>query len=442
MRRFSTRRISQKRFERVTSQKVAQEINDGGKFYHWYDEPDTVDIPIDLSYILDIVQNAMTKCGKTKLSKFLYEMDLATIYLRIIYNKNVVKVGILKRFCKTFGIEPKDLEGKGAILNPIFPLAMDSKAFIKVKSHASNEGRIAFAYMSVKRLSYHNQDPVLLRCFANAVIEVGGDIIGQPRLEKKALVIFANRILARALVASGLSYGRKTLSDPSLDPLVEQNRELCQFHIRATLNEEGWPTLTIKHRKANLEIAWGRSVDITDKLSREQIDELKEIVEKLGKRKMPIGSIEGPELMRIITLNSPRLLHQEENLLIHNHKQEQWPSRFPTRVHLSKRGRITAFWEIHFNRSEIIDLIHDEYGMLPGTWKAKRFENLYEAYRKYRGRKLTEEEIQEIRKVKEENPPKVSAEWISEKMQELFPGVEWGGDLERIRRMLGRKKSE
>jgi len=35
---------------------------------------------------------------------------------------------------------------------------------------------------------------------------------------------------------------------------------------------------------------------------------------------------------------------------------------------------------------------------------------------------------------------KITAEWISKKMQELFPGVEWGGDLERIRRMLGRKK--
>jgi len=39
-------------------------------------------------------------------------------------------------------------------------------------------------------------------------------------------------------------------------------------------------------------------------------------------------------------------------------------------------------------------------------------------------------------------PHQGSAEWISEKVRELFTGVEWGGDLERIRRMLGRKKSE
>jgi len=41
-----------------------------------------------------------------------------------------------------------------------------------------------------------------------------------------------------------------------------------------------------------------------------------------------------------------------------------------------------------------------------------------------------------------DNPPKVTVEWISEKVKELFPSVEWRGDLERIRRMLGRKKSE
>ena len=125
-------------------------------------------------------------------------------------------------------------------------------------------------------------------------------------------------------------------------------------------------------------------------------------------------------------------------MLIHNHKQEQWPSRFPTRVHLSKRDRITAFWEIHFTSPELIDLIHDEYGMLPGTWKAKRFENLYEAYRKYRGRRLTDEEILNVKKVIEENPSKITAEWISKKIQEMFPSVKWGGDLEWIRKKLGR----
>ena len=125
-----------------------------------------------------------------------------------------------------------------------------------------------------------------------------------------------------------------------------------------------------------------------------------------------------------------------------SHREKQWYEGYPTSVRLSKEGRITAFWENHFTSPELIDLIHNEYGLLPNTWKARRYERLYEVYKRYRGKKLTDEEIQEVRNIRTENPPKVSAEWISEKMRELFPSVEWGGDIERIRRMLGRKKSE
>lgn len=89
-----------------------------------------------MSYVRHIVENEMTKYHKTKLRQFLYERNLATVYARIKYSKNIVKVKILKRFCKTFDIDLNDLERKGAILNQIFPLDMDSKAFIKVKSHA------------------------------------------------------------------------------------------------------------------------------------------------------------------------------------------------------------------------------------------------------------------------------------------------------------------
>jgi len=114
----------------------------------------------------------------------------------------------------------------------------------------------------------------------------------------------------------------------------------------------------------------------------------------------------------------------------------------PTKIHFSKKGRITAYWEVHFTRPDLIELFHNEYGMLPGTWKARRFENLYEAYRTFRGRRLTDKEILEIRKVKDENPSELSVEWVSEKVQELFPEVEGARNLEKIRRMLGWKESE
>jgi len=224
--------------------------------------------------------------------------------------------------------------------------------------------------------------------------------------------------------------------------LVGKNPELFRYHIKATLTEEGWPSLRISHNRVRFIIGWGRSVDITDKLSSEQIEVLKHIAKEHNKRKIGIRSIRDYHILKIINQRESKLLEMESFLLSNNHPNVIWPARHPTRVHISKAGRITTFWEIYLTRLELIDLIDDEYGLLPGTWKAKRFGNLYEAYKKYRGRRLTYEEIQEIRKVKEENPKKISAEWVSEKVQELFPGALWGKDLEKIRRKLRRREEE
>lgn len=429
----------QKRLKEVAGKKEPREVVSQERLYHWHNEPDTADIPIDLSYVRNVVEYEMARYSTTMMRKFLRERNLGVVRDWIIHNQSNVKVGTLKRFCKVFGIDPNNLE-KGVILNPSFPLDMSSRAFIKVKSHVLNEGRIEFGYKSVYSLDYHNQDPVLLWYFANAVREAGGNIIGKPHLEVRELVISADRVLARALVASGLPFGRKTLRNPSLDPIIEKDPKLLKYHIQATLPEEGWFSLKINHGRAYFDIAWGRSVDITDKLTEGQIESLREISKSIRKRKIPIGSIIDPDLDRNIRQRPPNIFRKELDLLSLTHEGKLSCGGYPTKVHLSKSGRITAFWEIHFTDPKQIDLIHDEYGMPSGTWKAKRFENLYEAYKKYRGRRLTKEEIQEIRKIKEENPPDISVEWISEKMKELFPDVEWGGDLERIRKMLGRKE--
>jgi len=201
--------------------------------------------------------------------------------------------------------------------------------------------------------------------------------------------------------------------------------------------------LTIsKSGRAYFDIAWGRSVDITDKLSEEQREKVRQLVEELGRRKIPARFVGGPEAWNIMQQNPPKSFVQETDLLNLAHKEIIWPGGYPTRIHLSKKDRITAFWEIHLTRPDLIDLIHDEYGMLPGTWKVRRFENLYDAYRKFRGRKLTDEEIREIRKIKEENQHKISVEWVSEKVQELFPDAQQARDLEKIRKMLGRSEKE
>jgi len=318
---------------------------------------------------------------------------------------------------------------------------MRSNDFIRLKSHVLNEGRISVKKKSVGALSYVNQDPMLLRFFADIIRGVGGSIRRELRFEGYGLAAYADPVLARALVFSGLPFGRKTRTNPPLDPYLRQNSELFHHHIKATLTEEGWCSLTItKSRTARFDIAWGRSIDITDKLSSDQVNVITNISEILKKRKIAIGYIKDYDLINRIILISPISFDQELYLLNSTHKEKNWPNGHPFKIHLSKIGRITASWEVHFTRPDLIDLIHDEYGMLPGTWKARRFENLYEAYRKFRGRRLTDEEIQEIRKVNEENPPEISVEWVSERVQELFPEDKGAKNLEKIRRMLGWKE--
>jgi len=386
----------------------------------------------------------MAHYGTTNVAKFLRERGLKSVCRWIKQEQCNVTVGTLKLFCKTFDVDPNELEQKCIVLSPRFyPVDMSSQSFIKLKTHVLNEGRVSLHIKIVGILSYINQDPVLLKYFADTVREAGGAIKEELTFEGNGLVAHANPVLARALDASGLQYGRKTRTNPSLDPLLGQNPNFFRYHIQATLTEEGWCTLTInKSRRACFDIAWGRSVDITNKLSEEQRENIRQLVKERRRRKIPVRIIGGPEAWNIIQQNPPRSFIQEIGLLTVAHKDIRWPGGYPTRIHLSKKDRITAFWEIHFTRPDLIDLIHDEYSMLPSTWKVRRFENLYEAYTKYRGRRLTDEDIQAIGKVKDDNPPEISVEWVSEKVRELFPDAQQARDIEKIKKILGRSEKE
>jgi len=435
--RYGSRQSRAEFFEAIRREK--KEVESSG-YYHWYDEPKMTRITIHSSYVRQSIEREVKRSGATSISDFFREKGLKrgdrVLYKRWIDKKEkAVTVGVLGRFCEQLNISLNEIERRGVISEPHFyPINMRSRGFVKMRTHILDEGTNS----SKNRLKYSNQDPVLLKYFADAVREAGGIIITKPRLRPGAMEIEANSALGRALEASGLPGGRKTISNPSLDPMVEKDPKSKRYHIQAALTEEGWHSLGVHKRRARFEIAWGRAVDITDELSSEQIEQLRKTEKEHG-RKIPIRSIEDPEILRIIKEKPPRPLHQELALLETSHPEKEWPEEHPTRVHVSTGHRVTSFWEIHTLRSDLIDIIHDEYGMLPGTWKAERFERLYEVYTKYRGRKLTDEEIQDIRKIKEENPPDISAAWVSEKTQKLFPGTEWAEDIERIKRMLQRK---
>jgi len=120
----------------------------------------------------------------------------------------------------------------------VYPVDMRSMSFIKLKTHVLNEGKILLGKKIVRILGYANQDPILLQYFVEVVKKAGGSIKGEPRLETHKLVVYANPVLARALNASGLPFGRKTRTNPPIDPHLKQDRELFRYHIKSTLTEE------------------------------------------------------------------------------------------------------------------------------------------------------------------------------------------------------------
>lgn len=433
------------------SERVWREFHKEGRreerYYHWYDEPDTIWLTVDLEHLRRLAESKIEGSAYEDIYSFIKGKGLSEreqkLYERWMkMEQGIVAAGDLKSFCKQFNIDLKELEQRRIILQPCnYPLDMMSEAFLKVKTHILNEGSIVNHRLKYGhyRTRYNNQDPVLIKYFIDAVRGVDRALVKKPGLKDYSICVYTNPVLGRVLSASGLPSGRKTITNPSLDPLLIKHPNIARYHIQATLTEEGWVSLDIKGRQVVFEIAYGRAVDITDKLSIEQIEQLRRM-EQQHEWKIPIGSIKDPQILNVIYGEPPEALRQELALLKEFHPGEKWPKLCPTRVHVSREGRATSFWEIHVSRPELVDLIHDEYGMLPGTWKGERFEKLYSVYVKYRGRKLAEEEVEEIEKVKKENPTDISLEWISQKMQELFPDVGWGKDVEKIRRQMRKKE--
>lgn len=97
-----------------------------------------------------------------------------------------------------------------------------------------------------------------------------------------------------------------------------------------------------------------------------------------------------------------------------------WRHPRPDILSKTKDDRVTVEWRLETRRHGLVDLVHDYYGMLPGTWKSMVFEKLYHFYKDYRGRRLTDHEVEELHRIKKEYPWKAPQEWIQQKTRELF----------------------
>ena len=97
-----------------------------------------------------------------------------------------------------------------------------------------------------------------------------------------------------------------------------------------------------------------------------------------------------------------------------------WRHPVPVRLLKTRDDRVTVQWRLETRRRKIVDLIHDCYGMLPGTWKSLVFEEMYRFYRDHRGRRLRDYEVEEFHEIRKRYPWDPPQWWVERKLRELF----------------------
>ena len=384
--------------------------------YHWYDEP----------------PSAYVELNAEKFKQLLEEFNLSWRAIIPEGRKTVkIKVGELLELCKRFGLDPNLLEER-AVFTRKFPVNLRSRALIKLKTHILNEGSISLrTNRRQPKAKYINKDPALHKYVMDLLRQLGAPRLKPPkyREDKNAYVTYLDSATARILHRAGIPIGAKTVTNPSLDPKVYVDPELQRYHFQATLTEEGTSIVRVKGRRVAMRISWARGIDITDKLTEEQKEKLKEIIGPVGRIALGklMDKIEdekmSSDILEVIERNKPKLINEEVALLNQLYKKQVEPrfvEAYPERMQLSKEGRFTVLWRAYMDKPKAIDIIVREYGALPGTWKDERLRRQYEIFLKYRGRKLREKEIIEIKKQINSIPSRMPKEWRVRKFEEIF----------------------
>lgn len=411
--------------------------------YHWYDEPNYAKLLIKMEPLKKIIYNLMDEFGIKYPYRFFRKVlklseTQAIKYIKWLRSEEKeLSVAALKEFCRIFKVKFDDLEKLNLFIDRKFPIPLDSPTIAKIKTHILNEGLITQDKPGRERIAYINKDPVLHRYFRKLLFEIGYTCKSPPLPRERSLRSNAPATLARALHKAGLPYGKKTITNPSLDPQVYTNPEVRKYHFQATLTEEGCSSLFISKNRLRMQIAWKRGIDITDKLTPTQIDKIK----KLAKNgEISLTKIEDAKIKRVVLQNPPIALIQEAKLLAHVHKDKidvsKWPRPHPSVIKISKEGRITVTWIWTTGRMDLIDLMYNEYGMLPGTSKSEIFKKFYELFIQYRGKLLSEDESKMLRGLIKQVRLEYSEEWLKNKLKELFPNADWIKDERKVRRWL------
>ncbi len=389
------------------------------RFYHWWQEPDNVQHYVNMGKLKTILDKRLNELGAKSLRSYILKelklprtrYDYYTYLFKELRDKPV-EIKTLKRFCEDFRIPYIELERETVFSKVRFPLDLNNPSIFMLASHIINEGHMRTENKSIE---YYNKDPVLHFHFKNRVEEIGGSFSG-PFEAKKALVSYADPLTGRLLNAIGVPYGSKTINQPFVD-FKRMSNDVWKYHVQTTLAEEGAFTLRVSDKRLTAKIKIMRAVDVTDILPRS-------FIESLDYGPTVVGEIRDKGILKLIAKYFPDLLIAEYHEFARRHRGQVnmylWHMPYLIRVQKSKDERVTAHWSFEVARSELIDLIYDYYGVLPSTWKSIAFEKRYQFYLEHRGKKLTENEIEELHQIEKQYPWEIPKQWINQKIKELF----------------------
>lgn len=404
------------------------------RYYHWWDEPDELRLPNKaikkwISRILkEEIQRARSYHDLIVNKKGLSEGFYTVLMKHLRGEHSSIKVRILKMFCNQFKRTYEEVEK----FMDKFPIDLNSIEVQLLKTHMMNEGYVGYYGPKHSWTSeYINQDPVLVsRVYSLA--KKAGFYVSEPHPKHGGIRINFDGITSRILHKAGIQYGNKVINQPELDEFLIKHDNLWREHVRITLTEEGSISLSIKENKTlYMRIVIQRAVDVTDLLPRKFVRSLKHG----HHQKRNIRN----DIIETINTHPPKLLIQEWKGFIYHHPQTKIAEPYLDKIGKSKDGRVSAYWNLNFTNPNSIDLIH-EYGFLKGTWKALRFEKLYSIYKKLRGKKLSDIEIKEVKRVKDRYPARIPRWWIIGKVRELFPEAKWINDQKKILAIISRKR--
>ena len=429
--------------------KPKQENDKGGEYYHWWQEPPGSFRQIKKDYLSDIILKKSVETKATSIEDLIIDKLGGTQAETIAYRKfltgrtSALETTSIARFCRTFNIPHEELEKQDRLMDRTWPIPLKIPEMAMLASHVMNEGNMQRFFQGKGRhgpiwnyqLHYTNQDPVLHWYFQQQVEAVGGTA-SIPKPRKGGIESWTDTITARILHEAGVPFSPKTINQPRLNELYFRDTRVRKYHFSTTLAEEGYVILRIapKDPFARLVVGWNRTIDITPELSQSHLKDYS------STKVIRIGEL--PHHLRTsLEKKEPRIMSQERALLCQFHPEIRWRLLYPDCIWRRERdGGFSMRWIFQVSNDSAVDILYKEYGMPQNTWKARRFDALYEVYSRLRGGRLTSQEIKEIEKVRRNYPPKIQPWWIKETMPEFFPEASWVKEEAEIAKIFSHRR--